>query len=211
MRNETLANAQHIRMDENDKVKAIMKHINAFIDEELKYAIIPDVVNIPSLPSVDDDIYSVGSQWNHVNFTPNSKRYMRLVRGNNHPSCSDLLAAINNIFYDSNIHLKVIQSLARDVAQLEHTDIIHPYVEFIPKNRRKYHYSCIVPICHNTQLIVENVLIDIPLGSMIMFRGDTSHAGAAFRRKNHRFFISIAHELFPVHKSVGLTVAETIN
>jgi hypothetical protein len=46
---------------------------------------------------------------------------------------------------------------------------------------------------------------------MIIFRGDTSHAGAAFRRKNHRFFISIAHELFPVHKSVGLTVAETIN
>ena len=208
MRNETL---QHIRTDENDKVTAIMKHMNAFIDEELKYAIIPDVVNIPLLPLVDDDIYSVGSQWNHVNFTPNSKLYMRLVRGNNHPSCSDLLAAINNIFSDSNIHLKVIQSLEEDVAQLEHTDIIHPYVEFISTNRRKYHYSSIVPICNNTQLIVENVLIDIPLGSMIMFRGDTSHAGAAFIRKNHRFFISIAHELFPVHKSVGLTVAEKIN
>jgi hypothetical protein len=116
MRNETLVNAKHIRTDKNDKVTAIMKHINAFIDEELKYAIIPNVVNIPLLPLVDDDIYSVGSQWNHVNFTPNSKRYMRLVRGNSHPSCSDLLAAINNIFYDSNIHLKVIQSLEGDVA-----------------------------------------------------------------------------------------------
>ena len=100
---------------------AIMKRINAFVDEELKYAIIPDVVNIPLLPSVDDDVYSVGSLWNHVNFTPNSKHYMRLVRGNNHPSCSDLLATINNIFSDSNIHLRVIQSLEGDVAQLEHT------------------------------------------------------------------------------------------
>jgi hypothetical protein len=78
---------------------------------------------------VNDDIYSAMSAWNHVNFTPNSKRFMRLVRDNNHPSCSDLLTAIDH--FDT--HVKVILS-KRDVAQLEHTDIIEPYVRLRPQD-----------------------------------------------------------------------------
>lgn len=110
----------------------------------------------------------------------------------------------HHISTDCDIHLKVIYSQPGDEAQLEHTDIIEPYVQLIPQDRRKYHYSVIVPISPHTKLHVQQELINIPVDSMIIFRGDTPHAGAAYQRHNHRLFISIAHALFPVRKSVGL-------
>jgi hypothetical protein len=142
--------------------------------------------------------------WNHVNFTPDSKRYMRLVRNSTQSSCNDLLAAIHHIFTDCTIHLEVIHSKPGDKPQREHYDILDSYVHITPKDRRKYQYSITVAICNDAKLYVEQNLIHIPVGSMRIFRGDTPHTGASYKRYNHRFFIPIFHELFPVHKSVGL-------
>ena len=201
---ETPATVQDAKTAKNGNVLKIAAQINAFIDAELPYSIIDDVVNVSLFPEVNDEIYSTLSTWNNVNFTPNSKRYMRHVSRNCHPSCNDLLSAIHDIFTDSHIHLKVIYSLPGDVAQLQHTDMLDKYTQTTPQDRRKYHYSIIVAVCKNTKLIFEKVLIDIPVGSMIIFRGDTPHAGAAYKNYNHRFFISIAHPLYPVHKAVNL-------
>lgn len=202
---ETPATVQDAKITKNGKVLKIEAQINAFIDAELPYSVIDDVVNISLFPEVNDEIYSSLSTWNNVNFTPKSKVFLRHVSESSHPSCNDLLSAIHDIFTDSHIHLKVIYSLPGDVAQLQHTDILDKYTRTTPQDRRKYHYSIIVAVCNNTKLIVEKVLIDIPVESMIIFRGDTPHAGAAaYKYYNHRFFISIAHPLYPVHKAVNL-------
>jgi hypothetical protein len=203
-RQETAATEQDTQSEVQDNVDRLQSMINTFIDAESNYAVMANVVDISLLPALKDDIYSQNSIWNHVNFTPDSKRYMRLVRNSTHPACNDLLAAIHRIFTDCTIHLKVIHSKPGDKPQREHYDIIDSYVNITPKDRRKYHYSIIVAICNGTKFYVEQTLIHIPVGSMIIFRGDTPHAGASYKRHNHRFFISISHELFPVHKSVGL-------
>jgi hypothetical protein len=188
-------------------VLKIEAQINAFIDAELPYSVIDDVGNVSLFPEVNDEIYCSLSTWNNVNFTPKSKLFMRHVSENTHPSCNDLLSVIHDIFTDCPIHLKVIYSFPGDVAQLQHTDMLDKYTRTTPQERRKYYYSMIVAVaavCNNTKLIVEKVLIDIPVRSMIIFRGDTPHAGAAYKYYNHPFFISIAHPLYPVHKAVNL-------
>ena len=105
---ETPATVQDAKTAKNGNVLKIAAQINAFIDAELPYSIIDDVVNVSLFPEVNDEIYSTLSTWNNVNFTPNSKRYMRHVIRNSHPSCNDLLSAIHDIFTDSHIRLKVI-------------------------------------------------------------------------------------------------------
>ena len=59
-------------------------------------------------------------------------------------------------------------------------------------------------MCPNTRLHIEKKLIEIPVGSMVIFRGDTLHGGAAYSADNHRFFISIHHKLYPTFKTVAV-------
>ena len=56
-------------------------------------------------------------------------------------------------------------------------------------------YSLIVAIESNTRLILsDHNNIDIPINSMIMFRGDYMHAGASYPKINHRIFASCSNK-----------------
>ena len=56
-------------------------------------------------------------------------------------------------------------------------------------------YSLIVAIESNTKLILsDNYEIDIPINSMIMFRGDYMHAGASYPKINHCTFASCSNK-----------------
>jgi hypothetical protein len=94
-RKETSATEQDTQSEVQDNVGRIQAMINTFIDAESNYAVMANVVDISLLPALKDDIYSQNSIWNHVNFTPNSKRYMRLVRNSTYlPVMTYLLLSI---------------------------------------------------------------------------------------------------------------------
>ena len=44
--------------------------------------------------------------------------------------------------------------------------------------------------------------VDIPLYSMLFFRGDMPHAGAGYSKTNHRLFLSVSLDKFPVTENV---------
>ena len=103
---------------------------------------------------------------------------------------SDVLSALKIIFSKC-VHtvVKLLTSLAGDTQQALHCD-------FDKKKKQvsslcEFHYSAIVCLEKNTRLIVglRRESIDIPLHSMLLFRGDMVHAGAAYTEKNRRLFI----------------------
>lgn len=186
------------------QTQRIVNHINTFVNDSLEYAIIPDCVDITQLPSSTDDIYATNSKWNPIDFTESSKRYMRKLFHDTHVSCHNLLAALKSTFVTSVIDMQMILSEKGDKRQKLHYDLSNNLADIKPRNKRNYYYSVIVAICPNTRLYVGKNLIKIPIGSMLIFRGDTLHAGAAYSSDNHRFFISIHHKLYPTFKTVGL-------
>ena len=66
--------------------------------------------------------------------------------------------------------------------------------------------SGLISFQKNTRLLCheENTEVDIPLHSMLLYRGDFSHAGAAYNKKNCRLFISLSSELYPQTEDVLL-------
>jgi hypothetical protein len=100
--------------------------------------------------------------------------------------------------------MQMILSEKGDKKQKHHYDLSNNLSRLKPRNKRNYHYSIIVAICPNTRLHIGRKLIEIPAGSMLIIRGDTLHAGAAYSADNHRFFISIHHKLYPTFKTVAL-------
>ena len=71
-------------------------------------------------------------------------------------------------------------------------------------NLSEFHYSAIVSLEENTRLIVGRLgeSIDIPLHSMLIFRGDMLHACVGYTDTNRRLFISASCDKFPVTGNV---------
>jgi hypothetical protein len=67
-----------------------------------------------------------------------------------------------------------------------------------------YHYSVVIALQADTHLLTgtERKRIDIPINSMIMFRGDFPHAGGGYAVNNTRIFISVSSPFFPESDSV---------
>ena len=104
----------------------------------------------------------------------------------------------------STVNMQMIFFKNGDKKQILHYDLSNNLSQSKPRNKRNYYYSVIVPICPKTRLHIGQNIIQLPVGSMLIFRSDTSHAGAAYSADNHRFFISIHRNLYPTCKTVRL-------
>lgn len=67
-----------------------------------------------------------------------------------------------------------------------------------------FHYSAVISVEETTRLLLGKALegILIPLHSMIFFRGDIMHAGAAYSVSNRRLFLSSSLKSFPTSEDV---------
>lgn len=112
----------------------IVKDVNTFVDESLQYAIISDCVDKLHLPAATDDIYATNSKWNPIDFTDNSKRFMRHLLHDNHISCLDLLPALKSIFVTSVINMQMILSEKGHKKQKLHYDLSNNLARLKPRN-----------------------------------------------------------------------------
>ena len=119
----------------------------------------------------------------------------------------DVLQAINYVFTGCpTIIVKLLTSQKGDRQQLLHTDYVPNDSTITMKNLNHFHYSALISIEQDTKLVIGSSLevVDIPLHSMLFFRGDMVHAGAAYELGNHRIFLSASSEPFPVTDDVSL-------
>jgi hypothetical protein len=100
--------------------------------------------------------------------------------------------------------VKIITSTAKDPAQLTHTDFDTRHIHTRVSSLKHFHYSAIIAIEPNTHLLIgkERKRVEIPVQSMLLFRGDLPHAGGAYIKANSRIFVSISSEFYPLSNAV---------
>ena len=179
----------------------IVKMIAVFLDgikDNKKYVIVPDIISKDIVP---EKIKLVG-KIKRITFSDEgvrSKRTMQLVKDPK-KILSDLMAAINLVFPAcSAIEVKMLKSEAGDTEQLTHTDYVPGRIQTNLLHLNAFHYSAVISVEENTRLLVGKALeeVSIPLHSMIFFRGDMLHAGAAYSTSNRRLFLSASSKSFP--------------
>jgi hypothetical protein len=71
-------------------------------------------------------------------------------------------------------------------------------------NLESFHYSAIIAMQPNTHLLIgtDRARVDIPVGSMIVFRGGISHAGGEHQTPNA--IILIVHHTYPLSTAIYL-------
>jgi hypothetical protein len=127
------------------------------------------------------------------------KRTMQAV-SNANDYLSSVIAALRIVFPKCDkLLVKLLKSAAGDTAQELHTDFTPGQTTQPMKDLTAFHYSALISFEKNTRLLcdMDKKEIDIPLYSMILFRGDFRHAGAAYSKMNRRLFISLSSESFP--------------
>jgi hypothetical protein len=169
-----------------------------------EYVIIPDVINASVKLST---ITLVGSSQAIAfgNATRPYKRWMQAIK--NPEYLSNVLEAIKQVFpLCDNLVIKLLSSMAGDKEQDLHADFVPTENTGAIRDLKNFHYSAIISIQNNTQLIIgqRKEIVDIPIFSMLFFRGDMVHAGAGYSEKNSRIFISISSESFPESDGVFL-------
>ena len=96
---------------------------------------------------------------------------------------ANVLSAIRKIFPEcSKIIVKMLTSKAGDTAQAIHTDFVSNALLPIKLELKSFHYSAIISFEPNTRLLIGSNRdeFQIPLHSMLFFRGDMLHAGAGY-------------------------------
>ena len=132
------------------------------------------------------------------------KRTMQAV-SNATDYLSSVITALSTVFPKCDkLLVKLLKSQAGDTAQELHTDFTPTQTTTAIKDLSGYHYSALISFEENTRLLcdTEKKEIHIPLFSMILFRGDFRHAGAAYPATNHRLFLSLSSESFPETEDV---------
>ena len=76
--------------------------------------------------------------------------------------------------------LKLLTSKARNAEQASHEDFVPDESTGTMQNSKCFHYSAVISIQDKTELLVGEArkAVQIPLYSMLFFRGDMPHAGA---------------------------------
>lgn len=118
----------------------------------------------------------------------------------------DVLRAVKIVFAKCDIIVaKLLISTDGDEEQLTHLDFEREETNYVTM-LSEFHYSAIISIEENTRLLVgeSRKSVDIPLYSMLLFRGDMPHAGAGYSKKNQRLFLSVSSNKFPVTDDVFL-------
>jgi hypothetical protein len=119
----------------------------------------------------------------------------------------NVLSAMNQVFPGcTHFKYKLIKSLANDPPQLLHTDFDTHLIFKKIINLDSFHYSAIIALQPHAHLFVgkERVRVDIPVGDMIVFRGDMPHAGGGYEIPNARIFISLSSDTYPLSNAVYL-------
>ena len=58
----------------------------------------------------------------------------------------------------------------------------------------------------NTKIIIEDKCVRIPLYSLLMFKGNVRHAGAAYIDTHYRVFIQCCTKTFPKSKLIDVGI-----
>lgn len=186
--------------NDNANVQRIATLIDK-IKSQQEYIIVPNVVGSSLIAS---EIKLKGRS-EPINFHQDKNSKTRMMQAVKNPEeiLPDVLTALKIVFSKCvHVVVKLITSVAGDPQQALHRD-------FDKEDRpvstlSEFHYSAIISLEENTRLIVGSLResINIPLHSMLLFRGDMIHAGAAYTVKNRRLFISASCAKFPVTKYV---------
>jgi hypothetical protein len=132
-------------------------------------------------------------------------RTMQEIAEQSKPLFENVINALKFVFPGcTQRRLKVIKSLANDTPQLTHTDFDVSLINKRVFSLDSYHYSVVIALQADTHLLTgtERKRIDIPINSMIMFRGDFPHAGGGYAVDNTRIFISVSSPFFTESDSV---------
>ena len=102
------------------------------------------------------------------------------------------------------VMVKIISSAENDPPQLTHTDFDPRHIHKRVSSLEHFHYSALIALERNTHLLIgkERKRLDIPVGSMLIFRGDMPHAGGEYTTANERLFISLSSTFYPVSNDV---------
>jgi hypothetical protein len=189
---------------EDPEIRRIAQILDRIKKKEA-YVIVPDVIH-PS--TTIKDIKTTGPE-HFITFGSATLPYKRTMQAIENPMdiLSNVLAAMRHVFSKCNhLVVKLLKSKAGDAAQDIHTDFIPTTTTPSIKDLSAFHYSAIISFEENTRLLchVEEKEVNIPLYSMLFFRGDFIHAGAAYAKMNRRIFISISSTSFPVTDDVFL-------
>lgn len=190
-------------LGENDNVVRICNILQK-MSLSKPYVIIPDVI----LPIVSSSVEMIGES-ELITFSPghDNKRSMQNV-ANRQLYVADVLRSLELCFSQCDkIAVKLIRSLPGDKAQKTHFDFDTKLIHGRVHDLACYHYSVIIALEEETYLLISKNRrrVKIPVHSMICFRGDLAHAGAAYKNGNTRFFISASCDSFPVSTDVFLT------
>jgi hypothetical protein len=191
-----------IAASENANVQRIATLLNVITNHQ-EYVIVPNAVSSSLIISE----IKLKGRLQPINFHQKLRPWTRTMQDLKTPEdvLSDVLSALKIVFSKCvHIVVKVLTSTAGDPEQQTHTDFETDKRSLT--NLSEFNYSAIISLEENTRLLIGplRVSVDIPLHSMLLFRGDMEHAGAAYSVKNTRLFISASCDKFPVTRDVFL-------
>ena len=180
-----------------------MEALNSVKNGNGDYVIVPNVIiDVVKMKSLIFQGQEEPITFSLIGDSP-SKRSMQTIK-NPESFLLNVLSAIKIVFAKCNtIVVKLLRSLPGDLEQLTHVDFDTKNAHSV-KDFSEFNYSGIISIESDTKLLVSQSRksVDIPLHSMLFFRGDMPHAGAGYSKKNKRLFLSVSSDKFPVTENV---------
>jgi hypothetical protein len=190
---------QRLASSMTDIVSRITKRLQYMRHKSLDYILISDVVSELNASQIllTDNAEPINFSKNH-----NNKRDMQTIL-NPRNYIPDVLDALHSVFPGCDrVIVKVIRSKSHDRPQVMHYDFNSQLVHLRVPTLSAFHYSVIIAIEPNTHLLIHNKRVNIPINSMICFRGNIPHAGGGYSTANTRLFISLSCAQFPVDDNV---------
>ena len=184
----------------NPEVQRIAQVLDRIKSKE-RYVIVPDVIKHLTLR----DIKTTGPI-KPITFGT-TRPYKRTMQNVSNPEdyLSNVMEALRIVFSGCDkLVVKLLRSEAGDLAQTTHTDLVSDMMTRPITDLSAFHSSALISFQANTRLLCHeaNTEVDIPLHSMLLFRGDFPHAGAAYSKKHCRLFISLSCEAYPMTEDV---------
>ena len=174
------------------------------IKNSKNYVIVPnaiaDIVNISNI--------SLAGSPQGIAFSGEKPPYLRWMQPiKNADYLSDILKAAHHVFpMCDHIVLKLLTSKAGDAEQATHEDFVPDESTGTMQNLKCFHFSAVISIQDKTELLIGEAreTVQIPLYSMLFFRGDMPYARAGYLVENSRLFISASSKSFPESDRVFL-------
>ena len=201
-RNSRQRNKDKVTGIEDEQIRKLVQQLSVIKESVQHYLIIQDVIE----KIEPKDIKRRGNK-DPITFTDPKAPKTRSMQFVNKPDryIPHILIALKQTFPGcKKVMVKIISSTANDPPQLTHTDfdlnLIHKRVSSL----EHFHYSALIALENDTHLLIgiERKRVDIPIGSMLIFRGDMPHAGGGYKTANERLFISLSSAFYPATSDV---------